>query len=147
MGIALVEYGNNIYDGTAVVASGKTVEAGDFVELTVAADGNTVAQCAPTPTTTPYLVVVEDDTIEEQGVDTASITLGEGKNVKLKRLLPGERFVTSGVTDTVVVGDKLCAANGKLVKVGADATPVQTYQVAEITTIAGVKCHRMIVLD
>lgn len=146
MGIALVEYGNNIYDGTAVVASGKTVEAGDFVELTVAAEGNTVAPCATAPKVVPYLVVVEDDTVEEQGIDTANITLGEGKLAKIKRLLPGERFVTSGVTGIVAVGDTMYATNGKLAKV-TESTHVQTYQVTEITTIAGVKCHRMIVLD
>lgn len=138
MGIGYVARGNNFYDGTAVVGAGKTIENGNFVDVTVSSSGITADLCIELPVTAPKFVANEDDTVDEEGINTSDIKFTEGKFLKLKTVLPGEVLVTSKADSSLVIGDIVFASNG-ILKKKTDQNAVQLFVVKEIDALGDSK--------
>jgi len=135
MGIGFVARGNNIYDGSAVVAEGKVVENGMFVAMEVAEAGNTVTPTAASPEAVPMFVSCVDDTVDEQAINTEDVKFEAGDLIRCKRVLPGEVVVTSVFDGDPAVGATVTAgADGKLVA----GTGKQDFKVTMKDTHAGV---------
>ena len=115
MGIGFVARGNNIYDGDYVVAEGKVIENGMFVELTTTAEAKTAAPCGAEATKVPVFVVCANDVDDVEAINTEDVKFEEGDAIRWHRVLPGEMVVTSLFDEGLAVGAACHAgANGKL---------------------------------
>lgn len=143
-----VAKGNNIYDGSATVATGGTIKNGHFVALTIASAGNTVALCGATPTAVPYFVASEIDAVEEDAVADKDVVYTAGKYVKIKKLLPGEEFVVDSalVAGSPAVGDVCLALSGKATKKGSE-TPLQSFELKSTYTQGAMTMYHFLVID
>lgn len=137
---------SNVFDGSSKVAAGKTVKNGSFVDLTVAANGNTADLCGVLPTVKPWFVSNEDDTVEPTAPDTVNIVLVEGTPLKMKSVLAGEEIVTDEAAAALVVGDK-CFATAGVLKVLVAEPAVQIFQILEVFVVDGKTCYRAIALN
>lgn len=144
-----VAKGNNIYDGSAVVAVGQTIKNGHFVDLTIAGAGNTVALCVAAPTVAPYFVASEIDAVEEDAIADKDVVYVAGKYVKIKKLLAGEEFVVDSalVSGSPVVGDVCFAKSGLATKKALADTPVQSFQLKSTYTQGAMTMYHFHVID
>jgi hypothetical protein len=133
-----VKIGNHEYLGTVKLADSVTagVENGSFVTVDFAT--GTAVPCAAN-TGFVYFVENEIDTIEEDYLNGNNLdyVVAKGKYLKLKKLLPGEVFVTTKVTGTAPVkGDVVdVGITGFITKTAG--TPKQTFTVMEVPTLWG----------
>jgi hypothetical protein len=136
-----VAIGNNEYIGTCT--SGMTLENGMLVTV------NWTTGVASTPTATSDKVFfVENviDTVDEQQINDIDFTITSGQYLRLKRLLPGEVFVSSKVTGTPSVGDSVdCGTTGTLT--ATSGSPNQTFAVIEKPTLWGTTVYKCVVLS
>lgn len=133
-----VKIGNHEYLGTVKLADSVTagVENGSFVTVSFAL--GTAIPCAAN-TGVVYFVENEIDTIEEEYLNGNNLdyVVKAGKYLKLKKLLPGNVFVTTKVTGTApVIGDVVdVGTTGFITKTAG--TPGQTFTVIEVPTLWG----------
>jgi hypothetical protein len=120
MGIGFVARGNNIYDGDYVVAEGKVIENGMFVELTTSADAKTAAPCGASPASVPVFVVNVNENDEVEAVNTEDVKFEAGKAVRWHRVLPGEMIVTSMFEGELAVGAACVPGEGGKLVAGAE---------------------------
>lgn len=138
-----VAKGNNQYNGSCAV-SGAAVKNGTFVIPNFTA--NTCA--APSANTDiAWFVCNENDNVDEQMINDVDYEVKVGKLAKIKRLLPGEEFVTTIETGTDPAKGDVCDVgnNGTLTK--TSGSPAQTFTVLDIATFGGAKSYHCIVND
>jgi hypothetical protein len=135
--------GNNEYIGTVKLATGAdAVHNGTFVNV------NWTASTASTPVNTDYVYFVENviDTVDEQQINDLDFTVTAGNYIRIKKLLPGEIFVTNKAVSTPAVGAIVdVGTTGHIT--ATTGSPVQKYQVIEKPTMWGVTVYKCIVLD
>lgn len=135
--------GNNEYIGTVKLAAGAdAVHNGTFVNV------NWTAGTASTPVNTdiPYFVENVIDTVDEQMINDLDFTVSAGNYIRIKKLLPGEIFVTDKSTTTYAVGDIVdVGTTGKITATGG--SPVQKYQIIEKPTMWNKTVYKCIVLN
>jgi len=140
----LIVIGNDKYIGTLKLKTGETaIENGMFVAPDWA---NGVAATPTANTVVPYIVLNEIDTVAEELISDLDFTVAAGKYLKIKRLLPGEIFVTTKAVGTPAVGDIVdCGTTGKIT--ATSGSPAQTFEVIEKPTMWGVTVYKCLVLD
>jgi hypothetical protein len=135
--------GNNEYLGTVkLVAGADALHNGTFVNV------NWTTGFASTPTNTdiPYFVENVIDTVDEQQINDIDFTVAAESYIRIKRLLPGEIFVTDKAVSTPAVGAIVdVGTTGKIT--ATSGSPVQKFQVIEKPTMWGVTVYKCIVLD
>jgi len=139
-----VAIGNNQYIGTLKLATGASdLENGMFV----APDWSAGTCATPTANTVvPYFVVNEIDTVTGEVTNDLDYTISAGEYVKMKRLLPGEVFVTTKSAATLSVGNTVdCGTTGVLT--ASTGSPAQTFMVIEKVTLWGTTAYKCIVLE
>lgn len=139
-----IALGNHDYIATLKLATGEAaIENGMFVAP------NWSAGTAATPnanTVIPYFVENVIDTVDEEQINDLDFTISAGKYLRIKRLLPGEIFVTTKVVGTPAVGDTVdVGTTGKIT--ATSGSPAQTFQVIEKPTLWGVTAYKCVVLE
>lgn len=135
--------GNNEYIGTLKLLTGEAaIHNGMFVRAVSWSAGT-----AATPnvnTQVPYFVENVIDTVDEEQINDIDFTMIAGKYLRIKKLLPGEIFVTSKAAADHAVGAVVdVGTTGMITATGG--SPVQTYTVIEKPTLWGVTCYKCIV--
>lgn len=132
--------GDNLYNGTLKVATA-AVKPGTFV-----APSWSAGTCAATTANTAiaWFVANESDKVDEELVDDLNYSVAVGKYAKLKRLMPGEVFITDQVTGTVNVGDVVDVGDGAKIK-ATSGSPAQTFTCVEKPTRWGVTVYKCVV--
>ena len=136
--------GNHDYIGTLKLATGvDAIHNGMFVAA------NWSAATAATPnanTEVAYFVENVIDTVDEEQINDIDFTISAGKYLRIKKLLPGEVFVTSKVVGTPAVN--------AIVDVGTTGTiaatsgsPLQSFRIIEKPTMWGTTVYKCVVLD
>jgi hypothetical protein len=135
--------GNNEYIGTVKLAAGSdAMHNGKFVKV------DWSAGTASTPLNTDIAYFVENviDTIDEDKINDLDFTVAAGSYLRIKKLLPGEIFVTDKVAATLSVGDIVdVGTTGQIT--ATSGSPVQKYQVIEKPTMWNTTVYRCITLD
>lgn len=140
----IVVKGNNEYIGLYKLASGVgDMVNGKFVTLSVA---NGVASTPTANSEYGYFVENVIDTVDEDLVDDVDFTITAGKYLRLKKLLPGEIFVTDQTAAVHAVGAIVdMGATGTLT--ATSGSPKQTFQVIEKPTMWGKTVYQCLVLN
>ncbi|MGE5438091.1 MAG: hypothetical protein ACM3O3_12835 [Syntrophothermus sp.] len=138
-----VAKGNNEYIATVKLAAGAdAMHNGQFVNV------NWTNSTASTPVNTDVVYFVENviDTVDEEQINDVNFTITAGNYLRIKKLLPGEMFITNKATGTPVVGDIVdVGTTGKIT--ATSGSPVQKYQVIEKPTMWNETVYKCIVLD
>jgi hypothetical protein len=136
--------GNNEYLGTTKLAVGAdAVHNGTFVSV----DWTTGYASTPTANTDiAYFVENVIDTVDEQQINDLDFTVAADNYIRIKKLLPGEIFVTDKAVSTPAVGAIVdVGTTGKIT--ATTGSPVQKYQVIEKPTMWGETVYKCIVLS
>ena len=139
-----IAIGNNEYIGTLKLNTGEAdIENGMFV----AADWtNGVAATPNDNTSIPYFVENVIDTVDEQEIDDIDFTVSAGNYLRIKRLRPGEVFVTSKSAATYSVGTTVdCGTTGMITT--SSGSPNQTFMIIEKPTMWGTTVYKCVVLS
>jgi len=132
-----VKIGNHEYLGTVKLASSVTagVENGSFVTVNFAL--GTAVPCIVN-TGAVYFVENEIDTIEEDYLNGNNLdyVVKPGKYLKLKKVLPGNVFITTKVVGTPAVGAIVDVGTTGVITATA-GTPGQTFTVIEVPALWG----------
>jgi hypothetical protein len=139
-----VAQGNNQYIGTVKLISGAdALHNGVFVEVDWT---NNVATTPVHDRSIPYFVENVIDTVVEQQINDLDFTVTAGNYIRIKKLLPGEIFITDKATSAPAVGAIVdCGEDGKIV--ATSGSPIQMFQVIEKPTMWGETVYKCIVLD
>ena len=140
----IVVKGNNEDIATVKLQTGDSaIENGMFVNVNWA---NSTASTPNVNTQIPYFVENVIDTVDEDKIDDVDFTVSAGNYIRIKKLLPGEIFVTSKVVSTPAVGDIVdVGTTGKIT--ATSGSPVQKFQVIEKPTMWGLTVYKCIVLN
>jgi hypothetical protein len=139
-----VAIGNNEYIGTVKLGTSQpSIYNGMFVNI----DWSTSTAATPNANTqVPYFVENVIDTVDEQMIDDIDFTISAGKYLRLKRLLPGEVFVTDQVVGTPAVNAIVdVGTTGQIAATGG--SPLQTYRIIEKPTMWGTTVYKCVVLN
>ena len=139
-----VKIGNHEYLGTvklnATVTAG--VENGTFVTVDFAT--SLAVPCAAN-TGAVWFVENEIDTVEEEYMNGNNLdfVVKAGKYLKIKKLLPGEVFVTTKVAGTPLVGAVLDVSTTGILA-ATTLTPLQSFTVIDKPVLWGKACYTCI---
>jgi hypothetical protein len=138
-----VAIGNNQYIGTLKLITGASdLENGMFAAPVSWTNGTCSTPTANT--VVPYFVVNEIDTVAGEITSDLTYKISAGDYVKMKKLLPGETFVTTKTAAAHSVGDTVdCGTTGVIT--ASTGSPKQTYTVIEKPTLWGVTAYKCIV--
>jgi len=136
--------GNNKYIGTVKLGSGEQdLHNGTFLQV------SWTAGTAATPnvnTQVAYFVENVIDTVDEQQIDDADFVVSAGSYVRIKKMIPGEMFVTDKATTDVAVGAEVDVGTTGTIT-ATSGSPVQTFQVVEKPTLWGATAYKCVTLD
>lgn len=140
-----VKLGNDKYIGTITLATGQSaIENGTFVEIDWATN---TASTPSANTVIPYFVENVIDTVEEDLVNDLDFTISAGEYLRLKRLLPGEIFVTTNYSGSAPsAGDEVdIGTTGKIT--ATSGSPAQKSVVKEVASLWGTTAYVCVALD
>lgn len=140
-----VKVGNNKYLGTITLETGHAdVENGVFLEI------NWSTGMAATPgsnTVISYFVENIIDTVDEDLVNDLNYVISAGEYLRLKRLLPGEMFVTTKYSGTAPsAGDEVDIGTTGMIT-ATSGSPSQKFVVKEVVSLWGTTAYVCYVLD
>lgn len=135
--------GNNEYIGTLKLATGEAdIYNGMFVSAVSWSAGTAATPNANTQVA--YFVENVIDTVDEQQINDLNFVITAGQYIRMKKLLPGEIFVTTKVVGTPSVGDTLdVGTTGKIT--ATSGSPNQTFTVIEKPTLWGTTAYKCVV--